>query len=79
MDFLIKASVQLFANALFKEYRTVVLIIIIIALVILGWILWNTRNRWKIYIVFWGKFLTRLFREGAKLYKEIKKDVFGGE
>lgn len=66
---------QLFAKALYKEYKSFVIIITIIILCIICWIIWNTREKWKRHLLFWGKFLPRLFREAAKLYAEIKKDI----
>lgn len=69
------AAAQLFAKAIYKEYRTVIIAITIIIFCILGWVIWNTRNKWKLYLIFWGKFLSRLFREMIKIYKEVKKDT----
>ena len=70
------AAAALFANALFIEYRTVVISIGLFILSILALIIWNKRKRLKIYIIFWAKFLSQIFKTILVKYREIKKDVF---
>lgn len=68
------AAIQLFARAIYKEYRTIVLGIIIFVIAVLLWILWNTRNRWRKHINLWAKLIVDIFRFSVKKYKELKKE-----
>lgn len=69
------AAVQLFASAIFKEYRTVVISIVIIILLLIGWILWNTRRSWKKYVLFWSKLILEIFRAASDNYRKLKKEI----
>ncbi|MEY8001112.1 metallophosphoesterase [Clostridium sp. Mt-5] len=70
------AAVQLFAKAIYKEYKTTVISILIIILSIIAWILWNTRNKWERGLLFWVKFLSQVFRTSITIYKQLKEDIF---
>lgn len=69
------AAMQLFSNAIFKEYKTAVVIITLIILCVFGWLLWCNREKWKKWLLFWGRFFSRLWREVVKIYKDIKKEM----
>lgn len=69
------ATAQLFAKAIYKEYKVVVISIIVIILCILAWIIWNTRNWWRRHLLFWLKFLIQIFRAGVGIYKQLKNEI----
>lgn len=70
------AAGQLFANALYKEYRTIVIAITAVILCIIAWLIWNNRYKWKTRLLFWGRFLTHLFKAAVELYKRTKEDIY---
>ncbi|MFT8313016.1 MAG: metallophosphoesterase [Clostridium sp.] len=67
------AAVQLFARAIYKEYKTSVLGIAIITIIVLLWLLWNSCNKWKKYILLWAKLLVDIFNFSVEKYRELKK------
>lgn len=69
------AAVQLFAKAIFKEYMTVVISISMILSGIIISILFNTRNTWKKYLIFFGKLIYQIFRAAVENYKKLRKDI----
>ena len=69
------AAVQLFSKAIYKEYKTTVISILIIILTIIAWILWNTRNKWKKYLLFWGKFLSEVFTKAVSIYRKLRREI----
>ncbi|MBZ9686628.1 metallophosphoesterase [Clostridium estertheticum] len=67
------AAIRLFAKAIYKEYTTIVIGIITIAIILLLWIMWNARNKWKKHIKLWTKLLVDIFSFSIKKYKELKE------
>ncbi len=70
------AAAKLFAIAIYKEYKTVVISIAVIIICIFLWIIWNTRNWWKVHILFWMKLSGKTFIAAAGIYKQLKKEMF---
>ena len=69
------AAAQLFAKAIFKEYKIVVISIAIIIICILTWIIWNTKNWWRVHLSFCSKFLVQIFRAAVGIYKQLKNEI----
>ncbi len=69
------AAASLFANAIYKEYKVVVISITVILLCILSWIIWNARNWWRVHLLFWWKFLIQMFRSAVDIYKRLKNEI----
>ena len=69
------AAAQLFADAIYKEYKVDVIIVIVIILCIFACIAWNIRGKCKIHLLFWWRFLVKLFKVGVDMYKQLKNDI----
>lgn len=67
------AAGQLFAKALFKEYKTTVLLIFTALLGIILWILYATYRRWLGALKFLGGWFRDIIRFAIKRYKEKKQ------
>jgi hypothetical protein len=68
-------TIQLFAKAIYIEYKAIVITVASIVILILVWILFNTRNSWIKYLVFVGKWLSEIFKVAVIKFKELKKDL----
>lgn len=66
------AALGLFASSIYKEYKTVVILISVFASVILLWILYSTYNRWWRFLKFIGGWLVEVVRFAVNRYKERK-------
>jgi len=69
------AAGQLFANALYKEYKPTIITIEIITEIIIAWILWSSRNILKKYLIFWRKFLYQIYKSAKSSYKQLRQDI----
>lgn len=66
------AAVKLFARAIYKEYKSLVLGITVSILSILLLFLWNNKERFREFLSFWGRFITKVFKCFAETYKDLK-------
>ena len=66
------AAASLFANSIFKEYKTTVIFISSILVFAILWLLYSTYKRWWNFLKFIGKWLIDVIRFAVKKYKEGK-------
>lgn len=69
------AAGLMFARSIVKEYRSIVYGIGSAILLVIGWVLWTSRQRWWTYL----KRLSRWLREIIKFAIARYKEIFGGK
>ena len=69
------AAASLFENAIYKEYKIVVISIAVILICILAWIIWNARNWWRVHLLFCWKFSGEMVRAAVGIYKQLKNEI----
>lgn len=65
------AAGVMFANAIYKEYQTLVLAILVFLILILGWILWIYQEKWWSYLKRLGNWFYTVVKISVVKYKEI--------
>ena len=70
------AAVSLFANAIYKEYKIVVISITVIIICIFVLIVLNSKNWWRVHLLFWWKFVVQMHRATVDIYKQLKNELF---
>jgi len=68
------AGIQLFAMAIYKEYTTTVWSIASIAVLMIGWMLWNTRGKWIPRLKLLGIWLVEVVKFALSKYRELKRN-----
>ena len=70
------AAAQLFAKAIYKEYKIVVISITVIIICIFVLIVLNSKNWWRVHLLFWWKFVVQMHRATVDIYKQLKNELF---
>ena len=69
------AGLELFAQAIYKEYRTTIWIMGSLAGLVLGWVLWATHGKWFPWLVMVGVWIFEIFKYAKHKYVELRKNL----
>jgi 3',5'-cyclic AMP phosphodiesterase CpdA len=67
------AAIKLFAKSTYREYKTAIIIIGSLILLVLAWIVWITRYKWWPFIKFIIAWLLEIVKFAVSKFKEMKE------